>query len=492
MALFDNSGPRFDRDTPVIRFQFGKDPNARWVLWPVFAWRVVAPVPKARSLNVFQHAVLNLARAQITAINAIAARLLIAPDLAALIVLELQNMALLDYAGAPTQRGLDRLDDIEEDPPDEAQVGHVLSDVFNGKLWPRFLTGDLPIADVELNEEGWPVLLSGSAGDPWKDRTYAVLPTRRDTIVASRPEPRDVLRAAQRHRRQRNFHEVDDERDVPRLQRVSFVDNDPQAFLLALRARRHDSGDWMVDDPLGHGESIELRARVEGQFDNHPGLRGRIEGLVGADQSSPKLNELQVEAEWKVEERLTLAIRKHDDLRERLVAMQRALLEAQMYDAPADKWNDVLVKGQRAVERLLDAVDQPCNRANTLRCEKLSWKDSDLNHQLLNGIAADMGFDVPLPRRLSSVRRGKVQSAETYNTGGLRSLLILGLLAAHHDDEHVFRQAGRREPDLLHRLDDLAAARDHAAHDNKDTSPDKVPHHVDTVYAAVNAFLLNH
>jgi len=70
------------------------------------------------------------------------------------VVLELQNMGLVDHAGALTVRGLKMLDDIEDDSPDESRVGHVLSDPFSGKLWPLFPLGDLPVADVELNEDG--------------------------------------------------------------------------------------------------------------------------------------------------------------------------------------------------------------------------------------------------------------------------------------------------------------------------------------------------
>lgn len=486
MASFDSFGPAFERDTPVLRLNYGKDPNVRWVLWPVFAWRVVAPVPKERKLNLFQRAVLGLARAKVTTIVDVADRLLIAPDLAGLVVLELQNMALLDHAGVPTARGLKMLDDIEEDPPDEAQVGHVLTDPFNGKVWPRFLTGDLPIADVEITDDGWPVLLSGSAGDPWKDRTFSVLPSGRDGVVMARPSPRDVLRAARRHRRQRDYDEVDDDRDVPRLQRVSFVDDRPQPYLLALRVRHH-SGDWMVDDPFGHDEATDLRARL----DSHKGLRGWLAPLVRSDPTAPTLGHLQAEATWKVEERLSLAIRQHDAVRERLVAMHRALLEAESQDAPLDKWDDVLVKAQRAVERSLHSVSSTHRDAGPPLFAKLACSDRAFNRRLLDAMAADLGFRAPLPETLSSVRRGKVQHAEQGGGGSLRPLVLLGLLCADRDEDHPFRRAGRSAPDLLHRLDELATARDRAAHDGAATWPQKVQRHVDTAYAAVEALLLH-
>lgn len=491
MAPFDSYGPDFEKDTPVLRFNHGKDPSARWVLWPVRAWRVVAPVPRERKLNLFQRAVLGLARAKVTRLGDVAARLLIAPDLVGLVVLELQSMALLDHAGEPTQRGLKMLDDVEEDSPDETQVGHVFSDAFSGKLWPRFLTGDLPIADVELNEEGWPVLLSGSAGDPWKDRAFSVLPTARDSAAISRPSARDVLGAARRHRRQRDFDEVDDDRRVPRLQRVSFVDDQPQPYLLALRLGRHDSGDWMVHDPFGHGESIDLRARLEERLDSDRGLRAWLSPLVGADPAEPTLGQLQAEAVWQVEERLTLAIRQHDDVRERLVAMHRALLEAESPDAPLDKWDDVLVKAQRAVERALHKVEGRSRDDRGPMFERLACSDKDFNRRLLDAMAADLGFHAPLPVTLSSVRRGKVQHAEQGGGGSLRPLVVLALLCADRDEGHPLRQAGRSAPDLLHRLDELATARDRAAHDSAASLPQKVHRQVDTAYLAVEALLLH-
>jgi hypothetical protein len=490
MAPFDSSGPAFDRDTLVLRGKQRKVPHARWVLWPVFVWRVVAPMPKERKLNLFQRAVLGLARARVVRFGDVADRLLIAPDLAGLVVLELQNMGLLDHAGGPTERGLRMLDDIEEDLPDEAQVGHVLSDAMSGKLWPRFLTGDLPIADVELDDKGWPILLSGSAGDPWKDRTFCVLPGSRDGVVMAQPNPREVLRAARRHRRQRDFDEVDDDRDVPRLQRVSFVDDRPQPYLIALCVRRHDSGDWMVEDPFGHGEAIDLRARLEERLDSHKGLRPWLAPLVGSDPTAPTLGHLQAEAVWKVEERLTLAIRQFDTVHLRLVAMHRALLEAESQDAPLDKWDDVLVKAQRAVERVLHTVHHDHSDAGPPLFAKLAHSDKEFNRRLLDAMAADLGFRAPLPMTLSSVRRGKIQNAEQCGGGSLRPLVVLGLLSADRDEEHPFRRTGRTAPDLLHRLDELASARDRAAHDGADTWPQKIQRHVDTAYAAVEALLL--
>ncbi len=489
MALFD-SCVEFERDTPVLRFNARKDPKAKWVLWPVLAWRVVAPVPKPQSLNLFQRTVLQLVRAGVNRLKDVGDRLQIAVDLAGLVMTELQGLGLVDQVGAITTRGLQQLEDLEEEPAQETHVGHVFSDPLTGKLWPRFLLDDLPVADVDLTEAGWPVLLSGSAGDPWKDRTFVVLPGRNDSVNLVRPSASEVLRAAQRHGRQREFDEVDDERNVPKMQKVSFIDSQPEPYLIALCLRHHESGDWMVEDPFGHGESPVLREAIEKRLDTQVQLRAWISPLVGGDTSEPRLAELQAEATWKVEEQLTLAIREHSAVHERLVAMQRALLEAELDDAPLDKYNDVLLKAQRVVERTLRALPAASTEGQPA-FQRLARSDKNFNQELLDSLADSLGFDSPLPRRLSSVRRGKVQYAETNGGGSLRPLLLLALLCADRQDAHPLRRAAKMYPKLLHDLDELASARDSAAHDGPHIRISSVQAGINTAYSAVESLLLS-
>lgn len=484
MALFDN----FDKTTPVLRFRRDKVPGAVWVLWPVLAWRVVAPVPCGRTLNVFQRAVLALARAGMVRVVDFAERLMIAPDLAGLVIQELRGLGLLDHAGYPTHRGLQTLDDIEFEPPEDATFGHVLSDPFTAKLWPRFITGDLPIADVEPDDEGWPRLLGGSAGDPWKDRTYSVTPGTGDRLRIAQPSAADVLRVASRTRRQSDSE--DDAPDVPRLQRVSFVDEQPQRYWLALCVRRHESGDWMVDDPVGRGESIGVRAQIDAMLDRHQELRRRISRLVGDDSGAPSLTELQTRAALEIEERLTMAIRQHAPVHERLVAMQRAWLEASLGGAPADKWDDVLVKAQRAAERTLRIAHEPWCAVTPPLFMDLAESDKAFNQQLLDAIAGELGFSTPLRPTLASVRRGKVQYAEGSGSGSLRPLVVLVLLSAGRDKAHPLHQAARLHVDLLERLDRLAQARDRAAHDSDEPPSRTVERHCETVFILVETLLL--
>jgi hypothetical protein len=479
------SSADFQKGTPVLRVQGSTFSNSvRWVLWPVIAWRVLAPVPRDHRVNVLQRAVLGLARGGIVAIHEMASRLRLSPDLVALIVQELLGLKFLNRQGELTPQGRTVLEEIEGEPPVDMRVGHVVADAFTGKLWPRFMVGDLPIVDTVPDDGGWPIMVSGSIGKPWEDRTRTVLP-RQDAIVRQ-PEPREILEAARRHRRQRHLLDLSDGQGVPRMNQVSFIDDMPRPHFFALCVRRHSAGEWTVDDPFGHGESFEHRERIEQRLDGDPSLRLWLAPLVGTVDGQATLTTLQVDARWKVDERLTIAMRQQERLYELTVAMQRALLEAQSPGAPADKWDDVLVKAQRAIERCLAAVNTQFRDRRSPAFSKLLKDDDVFNREYLNRLAKRLKFDAPLPANLVGVRRGKVQSAEQSTAGSLRPLLLVAMLHAEIAEHHPLRTAAASAPSLLHQLDALATGRDRAAHDSGSSEWHQlVETHVETTFKTI-------
>ncbi|MCA9718986.1 MAG: hypothetical protein KC468_30235, partial [Myxococcales bacterium] len=123
--------------------------------------------------------------------------------------------------------------------------------------------------------------------------------------------------------------------------------------------------------------------------------------------------------------------------------------------------------------------------------EALAESDRDYNRNLLDEIGAALGFQHPFPDSLTSVRRGKVQWVEQRGSGSLRPLVVLLLLCADNDERHPLRRAATRGGErLIHCLDDLARARDRAAHDGASSWSRDVALHVETVFFAVEALLL--
>lgn len=483
----------FARDTPTIGAPLPWVPwkgGPRWILWPVFAWRVVAPRPRQRKLDLFQKAVLGLCRAGETSAERIGTRLMIDRELAGLIVHELGGVGWLDSRGLLTDRGRRVLEEEEGEPLEEQTVGWVFTDPFSGDIWPRFLAGQLPYVNVELDERGYPVLETGTIGNPKRIGGFAVLPAPDEPVREARPHAEDILRAARAHRRQHDWEEEPEVTDAPALQRVSFVSDEAISHLLAVRTWQDETGDWHVDDPFGVGESAKLQGWIEGRFAINPSLRRWLEPVAGVDPELEDLKSLTAKAAWEVNGRFDLPTQ--GALHERLVVMQRALLETALPGCPEDKWDDVVIKAQKAAERLLrDLHESHAPRA-------LVAEDVLLNELLLNDLAASAGFETPLPQSLTRVKPGKVRHAARHGSGSLRPLLILAVLGTAGAPTHPLARVGRLAPDLLRRLDELASVRDTAAHEGEMSQrrgaergerQTRVRAAVETVFAAVKLLI---
>jgi hypothetical protein len=453
---------RLGADSVVLRFRLPRVPwlaGPRWLLWPALAWRVVAPSPRPRKLNVLQRAVLGLCVAGTTRAEEIGTRLLIATDLAALIVTELQGNGWLDVRGTCTDAGRRTLEDDESEAVHDQTVGWVFTDPFSGETWPRFHAGELPHANVESPARDRWTLVTGTAGNPRREPAFEVRPRGGEAVRRQQPRPEDVLRAVRAHRRHHAWEDEPVAADAPVVQRVSFVSELPTACLLAVRTWLAAPGEWRVDDPFGIGDSVRLRRWIEERLDDDHGLHDWLAPVAGGDPEATDPVSLAQAAAWEIETALTIAIRERRAFHERLVAMQRALKEAEVDGSPADKWDDVAVKAQRAAERLFLEL---CN-AHSPRTRLT--QDRDCNMALVDQLAAAAGFEAPLPPSLSRVRGGKIEHAAREGSGSLRPLVLLALLGTAGFPEHPLARAARAEPRLLHRLDALASTRDRAAHE---------------------------
>lgn len=477
---------RFAAEPEVLRFPLPYvdcQGSPRWVLWPAWAFRVVAPRPRPRSTNLLQRAVLGLVIAGRRRATEIGERLVLGADLVAFILEELRVAGWLDVSFAPTPEGRSTLAEDTSEPVDEMTVGWVFVDPFTGDIWPRFHEGELPYARVERGERFGVQLQSGTLGKPHHDRAFEVRCRAQDPCHTARPAAEDILRAARNHRRHQDWQEQPTA-EAPVLQSISFVLEEPASCLLATRVWLSKAGEWQVDDPFGVGQSLRLRRWIEARFATDPDLRRSLSPVVGADPEATDIQSLTWRAEEIVDDRLP-ALRGTPELRQRLIAMQRAVLETRALDCPMDKWDDVVIKAQRAAERaFLDIHSEHPQRVHLAG-------DESVNEALFDGLAQALGFEIPLPPSLSRVRRGKLLHAAEHGSGSLRSLVLLSLLGAPGVTDHPLARAARRDPRLLHKLDDLARTRDHAAHEAPSNAPTTrrnawVEESVETIYSAID------
>lgn len=485
-------------DFPVVRFKPStrkrEDERVEWLLWPALAWRVVGPRPRERTLNLFQRSVLGLLCAGRRTADEIATRLCLHRELVALVILELEQMHAVDALQRPTAKGQKIYED-DQDDDDELVVGRVFSDALSGALWPRLIVSDLPIATATANEQGWPILETGTQGAPRRDRAFVVempaIPNQRA------PQPADILHAARSHAHQlRHGEEMGEvENRSARLGSVQLLPLPPERVLLAMRARVGRSG-WSIDDPFGVGESPRSRSLVERRLDEERASRGptllrdRLQARAVAEEPST-LKELQRIAESTVEDRLTVAIHEHPEVFTRAVAMQRAALEAEQSGSPRDKQDDVVVKVQQLIEHLLGELLRQHGRRDDHRA---LTSDHRLNARLFEQLARGCGFEAPIPKNLTGVRGGKVQAAVQSCGGSVLPLVLALLLGTPGVAGHPLRRAGARSPGFLTGLAELATLRDRAAHGGRrGTRQETSAFDVITFgYGAIELLLLDH
>jgi len=235
--------PVFDGTTPVV--DLGASPwpfgiaSRQFFVWPALAYRVVLPFRGCRPFNVFQRAVLDMARAGVRDGRDIAGRLAIDHDLIRFVLEQLRSMSMLDDVSAPTSDAI-RLLDSEDESSGLEDGGYVFVDGIDGVLWPRVRRGSLD-RNNEVEFDSANVRFARWEGGKEARHSARVVWPRVDMDFRV-PSALDVRFAAQQHVRQirairressRSLG-ADDELDGLESQGLRVVDIDPEpVFVLS-------------------------------------------------------------------------------------------------------------------------------------------------------------------------------------------------------------------------------------------------------------------
>jgi hypothetical protein len=508
--FFRTTAMPFRKDTSVL--YYNPLPKARWsqrqyLLYPVRMYRVVAPRVSSRKVNILEKAVLGMCRAGITEAAKIGHHLDIGKDLTALIISQLADRYYVDSRGNLTQKGQKVLED-ETFIAQEATAGFIFQDPWTGDLFPRFAERE-NYADVRLNNSGFPELILGTTGKPNYQRAF--MPQVKNTIERQ-PSPTEIIQAVEKHERTlKNVMRIKDDDDdnswvfekLPTLDRVSFIEDEPTDLWLAtciyVPEDSSSANVWNVCDPFGLGDSPWLLHKLEKHRKNQTiqGLEKWLLNMLGDQRKEPFnnlddwLTQADGEACLQVEDKLTPAIRKWEELFDDLVALERLYIEAkEVTDSRIilDKINNILIASQNASERLFKVLQQEYSTHNVWT--RLSERTQH-NHEPLNQFAQSAGFTIPLPPGLLSVDRNKIRMAAVHGKGSLRSLMLAALLATPDHSTHPLKVAAKKYPDLLHQLDQLAQKRNsyagHATsqHTTQPLGLTDAVQQIDTVYRLV-------
>jgi hypothetical protein len=516
----------FNKSTAVLfyrpRAHYRRVPREErhYLLWPAFAYRIVAPPLSVRGLNILQKVVLGLICTGLLEYRLIAARLFLHPELIRYIAEELASRGYIDRYGSITAVGKEALknDLVEAGPP---EVGWIFQDPWKSTVWPRFETA-LAYLELSYQENSFPRLLlpSGTTGDPWRQRAFMLEP--HVPLAPRLPTEDEVVTALQRHHRQSKYSEeaTPEEGDGTELEmetiladRVAFVTEQPEPVYLAtylyLPQAAHDSFNWYVCDPFGFGASDALRKQImELTEQGLPSLNMFMKRMLGADQNERTL-EIQQQirkrrelAERALIERFTVEVLKLP-FSANLLALESAIIAAE-HDNSLEARNAIWTSARQCLEAFLGSLLKPDLKSTLWR--RLYPKDGykplpDADVQLRLKVAIqELGFaDCSTAQLAKSNARAIRAVFIRQNFSKLHSCVMALVLAASGDKRHKLRGLSAQLPNFLNDLLDVIDACHSQVHYQSGAegpsngAPGEVGRDLaNKIYAFISAIALNH
>jgi hypothetical protein len=263
-----------------LRFDVRRPPGGRPFLWPVRVWKVLYPKNRVLKLNLFQQAILGLARARCQDSAEMAELLVLDQELVAFIIAtQLIPNGWMTTLGALTPKG-ERVLEEAQDASEEVRMGYAYQDAISGNWLPRF-TEELPEIEAKrIDERGYPVFLrdldSGKEDRPFRLNHY------RDGVM----DMGALFDAFQRYRTDHGHAKQRDEELATRIriESLSFVEDSAQPMWLWTWIFPDEAGSqpWLVADPFGLQQAASwLRKPLQEVLPQNAGVARYIADAVG-------------------------------------------------------------------------------------------------------------------------------------------------------------------------------------------------------------------
>jgi len=453
-----------------LRFDVHHPSGGRPFLWPVRVWKVLYPTKRVLKLNLFQQAILGLARARCQDSTEMAELLGLDRELVAFIIAtQLIPNGWMTTLGAVTPQG-ERVLEEAQDASEELRMGYAYQDAISGNWLPRF-TEELPEIEAKrIDERGYPIFLrdldSGKEDRPFRLNHFR----ERALDMGALFDAFERYRTDHDHAKQR-----DDELPTRvRIESLSFVEDSAQPMWLWTWIFPDESGPqpWLVADPFGLQQAASwLRKPLQEVLPRNDGLARYIANAVGETRSNNLSAEewlrslenqieltLLADYNWSrkvplIEGYLTSTLRKKVYLESQDRFWQEdvdAMLNLSQHLAEsALKW---MLKAYPADILLLPKWDYKKNQGQK------NWKEGQA-HDYLNTIRENMGMlSQDVVERLAGQELDPIRTAIRTGNSSLKALLFAAILSTVDRQIHPLKD--HPETDLqLGRLLDLANTR---------------------------------
>jgi hypothetical protein len=427
-----------------LRFDVRRPPGGRPFLWPVRVTKVLYPTKRTVRVNLFQQAILGLARARCLDGQEIATLLGLDRELVLFIIAtQLIPNGWMTTQGI-TPRGENILEE-SEDTFDEIRIGYAYQDSISGNWLPRF-TEELPEIEPRRHDEsGFPVFLR-SLDSGKEDRPYRLSHTR-DAAM----ELGALFDAFERYRTDHaHAKERDQSEDLPRRLRIeslSFVEAIPQPMWLWtwVFPDAGASQPWLISDPFGLQLAASwLRKPLQEILPRNDGAARYIANSLDKSASTNT-----APAEWlrSLENQVDLELladynwsRNFPIIEGYLASVLRKTALLSSLDKP---WQEDISGLLNEVNKLVESVLQWLLKAYPPDVRRLpywkdqkDWRDGEAMYYLR--AMAVSGFTDDVIKKLSGQTLDQVRTAVRKGSSSVKALLFAALLATVDHRDHPF------------------------------------------------------
>ncbi|MNF62852.1 hypothetical protein D3C84_445380 [compost metagenome] len=232
-----------------LRFDVSRPRGGRPLLWPVRVWKVLYPTKRVLKLNLFQQAILGLARARCQDSTEMAELLGLDRELVAFIIAtQLIPNGWMTTLDAVTPQGERALEDAQ-DAAEDVRMGYAYQDAISGNWLPRF-SEELPEIEAKhIDGGGYPVF-SRDRDSGKEDKPFRLNHLRENELDMGA-----VFEAFERYRldHDRAKQQSDDLPTRVRIDSISFVEDAAQSMWLWTWVFPDEAGSqpWLIADPFG-------------------------------------------------------------------------------------------------------------------------------------------------------------------------------------------------------------------------------------------------
>lgn len=439
------------------------------LLWPVHAYRVQYAEAQNTTLNLFQRAVLGLARAGCRDPHEMSTLLGLHQQMVLLILAQCNGKRWIDSQGKPTAEGLALLDD-DEDRGQDLKAGVLFRDAISGLFWPRIASID-GLREIEpVSElEGRPVFRANRAeGREIKPHVFTVRHG-----MPGQFEPRDIQEAYRAYRldhfNARQLYGGGEVGPQVRAQGIELMHEQPEPMYVMTWVTVDETGErpWRVRDPFGIRQQVPwLDASFDSQL-TQPGqqrLARQLARMIGKPEP-----EQQNVKEWmqQMEQELDFEMLTEHPWagREQLVGRYFRVLRWRTKVIEQGLGHHDLESTFADAQKLCEAVCQWIVRANRVDINVIpdvQHRDHRLNASLLEALMLP-ALTPQIIRTLANQDTKAVRNVLRGKNQSLKAMLFAALMTTLDVPEHPFRRVGT-EALALDRLLRLANLRNDANH----------------------------